>query len=517
MHSILNTRILVIDDEEVIRDSFREILKPRRTGPSQLAAAADALFGEEPTLPKSSSLLEFALEEARTGREGLEQVRTACQEGRPYAVIFVDMRMPGWDGLETVRRIREVDRQAEVIFVTAYSDHSIEEVVDQVGANVGYHCKPFSPEEIRQLATKACLDWSKLRTLEHMLELASNLKLEAPKLETLLRNILYQVTHWIGTDSAMLVNLDEEGRPSAPVLVTGVFEETRAAEACLEKVRKATGEQLEGEHHLFRLERYAVVANRGSLARHQTEKVYLFRLFLEHAAAAIENARLHEELLQKQKLSAIGEALSYIVHDIRSPVGAIKGAAEVLPTLDNPQLQETLCRHIAASADEALRTVEDILDFTRQTGPQKAKTSLQALFDRLQERVRERAAKARVEVTFELAGDVHFLSDEHKLGRAILNLVSNAIDAVHHRPAGSIRVRGERSNGSVLVSVADNGPGLPAAIKGELFKPFRTHGKAGGTGLGLAIVKQVVETHGGTVAVESHSEGTTFQIQLPLQ
>jgi len=521
MFSTLNTRLLVIDDEEVIRDSFREILKPRKTGRSEMAAAGDALFGDlAPSLPRSSSLLEFTLDEARNGREGLELVQKAISEGRPYAVLFVDMRMPGWDGLETVRRIREVDRQAEVIFVTAYSDHSIEEVVRQVGANVGYHCKPFSPEEIRQLATKACLDWSKLRTLEHLLELASNLKLEAPKLETLLRNILHQVTHWIGTDSAMLVSL-KDGRPDTPVLVTGVFEEPATARDCLQTFEAydppPEGELLAGSYHFFRLGRYAVLANPGSLERHQTEKVYLFRLFLEHAAAAIENARLHEELLQKQKLSAIGEALGYVVHDLRSPVGAIKGAAEVLPTMKNPASQAKLCQLMSAAADEALRTVEDILDFTREAGPRKAETSLQALFERLQERLTERASKAGVEMVFELQHDVRFHSDEHKVARAIINLVGNAIDAVARRPDASVTVRGGRVNGSVYLSVEDNGPGLPEAIRGELFKPFRTHGKAGGTGLGLAIVKQVVDSHGGQIGVDSTGQGTTFRIALPLQ
>ncbi len=87
--------------------------------------------------------------------EGLELVKKSVAAGSPYAVIFLDMRMPGWDGMETAEQIRKFDTKAEIIFVTAFSDNSIDDIVAKAGQNVGYHCKPYASEEITQLATKA--------------------------------------------------------------------------------------------------------------------------------------------------------------------------------------------------------------------------------------------------------------------------------------------------------------------------------------------------------------------------
>ena len=97
-------------------------------------------------------------------------MRRAVEQGRPYAVIFLDMRMPGMNGLETAIEIRKHDVKAEIVFITAYSDCTIEEIVEQAGQNVGYHCKPYASEEIIQIATKAVTDYNKLRNLEKLIE-----------------------------------------------------------------------------------------------------------------------------------------------------------------------------------------------------------------------------------------------------------------------------------------------------------------------------------------------------------
>ncbi len=163
-----NTRILVIDDEETIRDSFREILLPRKRSIQALEAASAGLFDDDDniissSISRSSSLFDFELEETANGQDALVLVQKALAEDRPFAAIFVDMRMPGWDGLKTVQHIRKFDERAEIIFVTAYSDYSIDDVVEKAGSNVSYHCKPFSVEEIRQIATKAVYEWNKAR------------------------------------------------------------------------------------------------------------------------------------------------------------------------------------------------------------------------------------------------------------------------------------------------------------------------------------------------------------------
>ena len=212
MEQHFNTRVLVIDDDENVRNSFRGILSPPDSGLNatfELEKISSALFDEDkpPSLipsKRSSATFNFEYDEAANGRQGYEMVGKSIEEKRPYAAIFVDMRMPGWDGLETVQHLREIDTRAEIIFVTAYSDHSIEEIVTAVGTNISYHCKPFSAEEIEQIATKAVYEWNKTRSLEELIMSISRLRGQHWEMDALLENILQQVSYLLGTHSALI-------------------------------------------------------------------------------------------------------------------------------------------------------------------------------------------------------------------------------------------------------------------------------------------------------------------------
>src|SRR5262249_3354545 len=105
---------------------------------------------------------------------------------------------------------RKYDAKAEIIFVTAYSDRSIDEIVEQAGQNVGYHCKPYAPEEIIQIATKAVTDYNKLRNLEKLIESISSIGLSKNQLNSLLKNILEQLAGSLDTDMALIGKLDKD-------------------------------------------------------------------------------------------------------------------------------------------------------------------------------------------------------------------------------------------------------------------------------------------------------------------
>lgn len=149
----LNARVLVIDDEEAVRDSFRVALKRAPRDDERVRAAASVLFDEPPSAhpanPQQTSGVSFELDVAEDGARGVEAVRAATLAGRPYAVVFCDIRMPGIDGIETVTQLRAIDRRAEVVFITAYSDHGIETITERAGADVGYFVSPSSVSECR--------------------------------------------------------------------------------------------------------------------------------------------------------------------------------------------------------------------------------------------------------------------------------------------------------------------------------------------------------------------------------
>ena len=515
-----NSRILVIDDEEVVRDSIRLILATKPVGNQELDLFAAELFGASPIPRPNKTLLEFTVEEACSGNAGVEMVRIALAAGRPYAAVFVDMRMPGWDGIETVQHLRQIDRQAEVVFVTAFSDNSIEEVVERAGPNVGYHLKPFAPEEIKQTATKAVYDWNKLRRLERLIDLIGTLKVNATELDALLDHVFIQVTSWIGTDSALLARRLSDGH-FEQVLATGFLRQESVATDCLERLSRLADQpdpSFDPAFVCFRLERYDLVALLERSAHMNSEKFYLLELFTRHAGQAIENLRLHETVMRSEKLAAVGLAIGKVAHDMRSPVAAIQGAINLIRKCPTDQtLLEQLLGLMYDSSEEALALAGDLLAFTRNAAANAGVIETADLFRSIRRRMDIDLADTGVSLQLESGGVERFLADGSKLQRALLNLFHNAAEALQSSltPRPSIHLRLSRDGGNIRFEVTDNGPGIPASLVSTLFEPFTTYGKSGGTGLGLAIVRQAVEAHGGSVDFTTSEAGTQFVMLLP--
>ncbi len=153
-----NLRVLVIDDNQAIHEDFRKILQasPENEGFDQARAA---LFDDHPL---SAALERFDLDCADQGQAALIMVQLARKEGRPYAVAFVDMRMPpGWGGLETIEHLWKEDAELQVVICTAFSDHSWDEITNRIGQNDKFLIlqKPFNSIEVLQLATALSRKW----------------------------------------------------------------------------------------------------------------------------------------------------------------------------------------------------------------------------------------------------------------------------------------------------------------------------------------------------------------------
>ncbi|WNG59047.1 response regulator [Archangium gephyra] len=148
-------RILVIDDSEAIHTDFRRILNPeQRRGRDDLDLLEEALFGPTPSRTHDVEP-EFEVDSAFQGQEGLSKVREALEAGRPYSLVFLDYRMPpGWNGAETLRRLRAVAPTLNVVLCSAYSDYSWTEIFQEFGEQHTLRelRKPFNGQEVRQLA-----------------------------------------------------------------------------------------------------------------------------------------------------------------------------------------------------------------------------------------------------------------------------------------------------------------------------------------------------------------------------
>ncbi len=166
-----NRRILIIDDNEAIHEDFKAILGGKPDTDLDLDDDESILFGEsEQAL---AEMVPFELDSAFQGQEGLEMVRRAVQEGRPYSMAFVDIRMPpGWDGIETIQRIWKEFPSLQVIICTAHSDYSWKDMIDKLGQTDRLLIvkKPFENIEVRQMACSLCEKWHLLTEFDKLLK-----------------------------------------------------------------------------------------------------------------------------------------------------------------------------------------------------------------------------------------------------------------------------------------------------------------------------------------------------------
>jgi two-component system, sensor histidine kinase and response regulator len=161
-------RILVIDDQESIHEDFRKIIETY-SDDRALTEASAALFDDKPAPAAAESGERFEIDSAHQGQDGLALVQKAIAENRPYPLAFVDVRMPpGWDGVETIRRIWEADPEILIVLCTAYSDHTWEDIVLQLGRtdHLLILKKPFDNIEVRQLVVSLTRRWHLARQAE---------------------------------------------------------------------------------------------------------------------------------------------------------------------------------------------------------------------------------------------------------------------------------------------------------------------------------------------------------------
>ncbi len=173
MCSLDNTKnrcILVIDDNDSIHEDFRMVLRGGSANNNDLDESKAVLFGDSDISEESNEEI-FEVDSAIQGKAGLEKVQKALDQGKPYAMAFVDMRMPpGWDGVETVKHIWAVQPDLQVVICTAYSDYSWDDIIAELGQadSLLILKKPFDNAEVRQLAHSLIEKWNLKDNLAQM-------------------------------------------------------------------------------------------------------------------------------------------------------------------------------------------------------------------------------------------------------------------------------------------------------------------------------------------------------------
>ncbi|MBK7863239.1 MAG: GAF domain-containing protein [Archangiaceae bacterium] len=254
-----------------------------------------------------------------------------------------------------------------------------------------------------------------------------------------------------------------------------------------------------------------------------SDEIALILELAEQLAAVVENSKLYERMRERDRLAALGEMSAGLAHEIRNPLGAIKGAAQCLDPKRVSGEEAEFLEVIVEEVNRLNGVVTAFLDYARPLKQSFGPTDLNEVVTRTVKLI-QNDVPPNITLKTELEDGLPKVDgDAEQLKQVLINLVQNARQALGEQP-GEITiktVRPERfgeprfSAEHVELHVVDNGPGIPADQQLNIFVPFFTT-KQKGTGLGLAICQRIVKNHGGIVTVQSRSgDGSTFIVRLP--
>ncbi len=535
-----NRRILIVDDNASIQNDFREILCPDDTGESAVDQLETVLFEQKTTAPTRCT---FELDSAFQGQEALELVKHALAEKRPYAMAFVDVRMPpGWDGIETIARIWEVDPEIQIVICTAYADYSWDEMRAKVGQpdSLLVLKKPFDNIEVQQLAHALTRKW--LLNVQARLQITE--LAEANRSLVMSEERFSKAFHENPHPSAIqslpdrrFVDVNQRLAEIAGLSRDEMLNRT-PAELFLWEKPAVVDQWYDG------LARQELVREQEANLRNQAGDLREMRVSLSPvtlrgephvlllAQDVSERVLLERQLRQAQKMEAIGQLAAGVAHDFNNILTVIQGHAGLmqhrLPP-GSPQTKST--QEIANAAARAATLIRQLLMFSRKQVMQFRHLDLNDLL-RNSVKMLERLVGEHVHMEFEPAANLAVVhADPSMIEQVVMNLAVNARDAMPN--GGKVRIATSlekvqrattpmdpepRTGEFVCLTFSDNGTGMDPQTLNRIFEPFFTTKPVGkGTGLGLSTVFGIVRQHRGWADVQSQlNHGTTFRIYFPV-
>jgi two-component system NtrC family sensor kinase len=231
--------------------------------------------------------------------------------------------------------------------------------------------------------------------------------------------------------------------------------------------------------------------------------------------------RLQEQLIQSEKMSAIGQLIAGVAHDLNNPLASVVGFSDFLAEAGEipPSLQEPL-QVIREEAERAATIVKNLLSFARSQEGERARQPVKPLLESTLGLLRNQLMAHKVEATLEVEPGLPEVEvNANQIKQVFVNLINNAAQAIaSDAPSGRIWIAAKRVRDGLAVSVTDSGPGISDELAARVFEPFFTTKPEGqGTGLGLSISQGIMKEHGGRITLETRpGAGATFTVELPL-
>ena len=255
----------------------------------------------------------------------------------------------------------------------------------------------------------------------------------------------------------------------------------------------------------------AVTGWLGDQKRRERERAERINTELQNAYAELRETV--GQLLQAERLSSLAEIASGVVHEVRNPLGAIKGAVEILEDELAPDSPRREFARIAKTEVERIdKLVQEFFDFARPPKLSKTAVDVNELIRTVESLYESQAAAQKVTIKTELANDLQPIeADAEQIEQVLLNLILNALQAMPD--GGTLTIRTNQAPGTIVIEIEDTGGGIAAKDRGRIFDPFFTT-KDKGTGLGLSIAHKIVALHGGKLIAENGAEGAVFRMRL---
>ena len=536
-----NYRILVVDDNEGIHQDLRKVLAGSSPKEVALSERESSLF-DHTRLPISR----FEVDSAYQGQEALVKLNQSIVEDRPYAVAFVDIRMPpGWDGIETVSYLWKACPELQVVICTAYSDYSWDQMIRRIGHsdNLIILKKPFENIVVLQIAHALTRKWQVTRQAQLRLEDLDRLVSERTRsLQAANERLLLSERRFATAFGASPIPLALQDGADGRFVdandrfldITGyrhadlvghtpteikLWPEETDDTAWINPAAGALG--LREFACQFRTKngeiREALVSTEALQIGEGTHRL----LILQDIS---DRVRLENRLRQAQKLEAVGQLAGGIAHDFNNVLAVILGnlsIAEMEVTPDSEAHQAL--KEAALGAQRAKELTTQLLTFSMGGKPVKKSVALEQIIrDAATVTLRGSAIPCRIRTAPDLWP---VQADAAQLGQVFNNLLLNAQQAM--AAGGEIRI--ELTNQTISpadghpmkegpyvhITVQDQGHGIAPENVARIFDPYFTTKKTG-NGLGLAVVYSVIKNHYGNITVESTPDaGTKFSLLLP--
>jgi PAS domain S-box-containing protein len=576
-HRIENRRLLIIDDNPAIHEDFRKILVPEEVPANACGIEEDeaAIFGDTPTATASGVI--FEVDSASQGQEGLDLIRRALLEKRPYTMAFVDVRMPpGWDGIETTRQIWAVCPDLPIVICTAYSDYSWSDMQEQIKPRDRMLIlkKPFDTVEVLQLANALTEKWRLQQEFKGLMnDLEERVQLRTQELESSMKEAVRSREKEQQSCESLRHEMTERGRleqrfreqaalldkTTDAIVVSDLEHRITYWNKGAEKIYGWTAEEVIGRRAFDLLYRELAPFETAvaSIVKHsewtgeiqqvtRTGGTLLVeaRWTLLHNSAGqpqgilaintdiTEKKKLEQQFLRAQRMDSIGTLAGGIAHDLNNALTPILMSIELLKLREKDPRGMDMLSTMDNSAKRGAGMVRQLLTFASGLEGKQLTMEVGALLKEIEKIANETFLKT-IEVRSEIPANLWTVQgDPTQLHQVLLNLCVNARDAM---PDGGmlklsawnlmidqhyVGLNGEGEYGPyIVIQVKDTGTGMPPEVIERIFEPFFTTKELGkGTGLGLSTSLGIIKSHHGFLHVDSvPGVGTKFLVYLPAQ